>query len=263
MSQVSQINPINTSAQPVSTAATTGISSDTFAQLLSAQLNSSLMRMASSQTDETNFMGGTSDLMNLFLTGTMLQNASATFQSLAAEETPETSETDVTTQQGSQEQHHGLMITRVYSPDIPSSTSATQEPRYTQAHQDSALSALTRVGDPYSQAKRGVEDYVDCSYLTQWAYGQNGISIPGTAAEQARYCIQNGFEVSRSNLKTGDLVFWQKPGCTCGRYDEIHHVGIYLGDDRVIEASSSRGQVVVNDLWDGDGWKLAFFARPS
>ena len=51
--------------------------------------------------------------------------------------------------------------------------------------------ALSRLGDPYSQPKRGQGDYVDCSYLTRWCYQQAGVSrfSAGTAAEQARYCV--------------------------------------------------------------------------
>ncbi len=125
-----------------------------------------------------------------------------------------------------------------------------------------AQAALTRVGDPYSQGKRGTGDYVDCSYLTQWAYSKTGVSLPGTAATQAQYCAQNGYTIPQQDLQQGDLVFWEKAGCECGRYDEIHHVGIYLGDGKVVEASSSKGQVVVNDLWDGGKWQIAMCARP-
>ena len=46
--------------------------------------------------------------------------------------------------------------------------------------------AMSRLGDPYSQEKRGQGSYTDCSYLTMWCYKQFGISFPGTAAEQGR-----------------------------------------------------------------------------
>ncbi len=130
---------------------------------------------------------------------------------------------------------------------------------------NAAESALTRLGDPYSQAKRGTGNYVDCSSLTQGAYRNAGVSLPGTAAEQAKYCVQKGYTIEKQDLQPGDLVFWQKSGCNCGRYDEIHHVGIYLGDGKVVEASSSKGKVVVSDLWGESGagkWKVAFYARP-
>lgn len=119
--------------------------------------------------------------------------------------------------------------------------------------------AMSRLGDPYSQEYRGQGDYVDCSYLTMWCYGKAGILLPGTAAEQARYCVDNKLTISRENLQPGDLVFWShKPN---GRYLNITHVGIYAGDGMVVDASSSRGMVVHRGLFDAG--KQVLYGRPS
>lgn len=125
-------------------------------------------------------------------------------------------------------------------------------------------SALTRLGDPYSKSKRGTGNYVDCSYLAKWAYAQAGVSIPGTSVAQAKYCYDNGYTISKSELKPGDLVFWSRTSCHCGRWNEIHHVGIYAGDNKVIEAKSSAGKVVLDELWgeNGGDWKIVMYARP-
>ena len=98
-----------------------------------------------------------------------------------------------------------------------------------------------------------------------WAYNQAGIDIPTTSVEQARYCQENGRNVGRSELQPGDLVFWSKTTCGCGRWNEIHHVGIYVGNNQVIEASSSKGCVVMQKLWglDGGKWQVYSFARPG
>ncbi len=125
-----------------------------------------------------------------------------------------------------------------------------------------AQSALTRVGDPYSQPLRGQGDYVDCSSLTQWAYGQAGVSLPGTAAAQAKYCDENGFTISANELAEGDLVFWKDNNANAGRYKDIHHVGIYLGNGQIVDASSTAGEVVVRDLWSDSRWEIVQFARP-
>lgn len=113
--------------------------------------------------------------------------------------------------------------------------------------------AATRLGDPYSQALRGEDDYVDCSSLVQWAYYELGVNVPGTAAAQAKYCSENGYAVSKDNLQPGDLVFWslKRDGewIQPDRYMNVSHVGIYAGDGKVIEASSSAGQVVLRDIW--------------
>lgn len=131
--------------------------------------------------------------------------------------------------------------------------------------------ALTRLGDPYSMAKRGQGRYVDCSYFVRWAYNQAGEDNykAATAAEQARYCVTHNAIISKDQLQPGDVVFWRKNGCTCagdhcGRYMGIHHVAIYIGDGKLIEASSSKGRVVIRNIWgEGPGkWQIILYARP-
>ena len=107
--------------------------------------------------------------------------------------------------------------------------------------------AASRLGDPYSQAKAGQGDYTDCSYLAQWCYKQKGVDLPRTAAEQCKYCEENGMTVSKSELQPGDLVFWSFK--ENGRYKDVSHVGIYAGNGEVIDASSSKGQVVHRDIF--------------
>jgi hypothetical protein len=127
--------------------------------------------------------------------------------------------------------------------------------------------ALTRLGDPYSMAKRGQGSYVDCSYLVRWAYQQAGVTSykAATAAEQARYCVNNDMIITKDQIRPGDVVFWRKNGCDCGRYKEIHHVAIYIGNGMIIEASSSQGCVRIKELWgEGSGgkWEVIYYARP-
>ena len=127
--------------------------------------------------------------------------------------------------------------------------------------------ALTRLGDPYSMAKRGQGSYVDCSFLVRWAYQQAGVASykAATAAEQARYCVNNDMIISKDQLRPGDVIFWHKNGCYCGRYKEIHHVAIYIGNGLIIEASSSQGCVRIKELWgEGGGgkWEVIYYARP-
>ena len=109
--------------------------------------------------------------------------------------------------------------------------------------------ALSRLGHPYSQSLRGQGNYVDCSYLARWCYQQAGVSsfTAGTAAEQARYCVNNGLSTSKTDLQVGDLIFWSFN--TNGRFMDITHVGIYAGDGMVIDASSRRGMVVYRPIF--------------
>lgn len=119
--------------------------------------------------------------------------------------------------------------------------------------------ALSRLGDPYSQPKAGQGDYTDCSYLVQWCYQQLGISLPRTASTQGKYCVGNGLIVSKSDLEPGDLVFWSFEDND--RFMNITHVGIYAGDGMVVDACSTRGQVVYRKLYDSGHQVL--YGRPG
>lgn len=68
----------------------------------------------------------------------------------------------------------------------------------------------------------------DCSGFTQYVYRMAGVNLPRTASEQS----QVGVAVDKSQLKPGDLVFFQT--VTNG----ISHVGIYIGNGNFIHASS-------------------------
>lgn len=117
-----------------------------------------------------------------------------------------------------------------------------------------ASSALSRVGSRYVNGGNGPNAF-DCSGLTQWAYRQNGVSIPRTAASQ--YSATS--RVSKSSLKAGDLVFFSG---TTGK-GGITHVGIYVGGGRFVHAGSSRTGVSTANLnssywtshWAGGGRK--------
>ena len=126
--------------------------------------------------------------------------------------------------------------------------------------------AVTKLGSPYVLGAKG-ENQFDCSGLAYWAINQVDPALGGrmytNAAGQAKYCYDNNKIVGESELLPGDLVFWQNLGCSgCGRWNEIHHVGIYMGDGKVIEASSSKGRVVIRDLWSSSGYPLFMYGRP-
>lgn len=92
------------------------------------------------------------------------------------------------------------------------------------------------VGYPYVYGASGPNSF-DCSGFAQYVYRQYGYSLNRTAAAQA----SNGYAVSRSNLQPGDLVFFNTSG-------GISHVGIYIGGDQFVHASSSRTGVIISSL---------------
>lgn len=79
----------------------------------------------------------------------------------------------------------------------------------------------------------------DCSGYVRYIYATVGIYLPRMADEQ----YEVGTPVSRGNLRTGDMVFFEtyEPGAS--------HVGIYLSEGNFIHASSSRG-VTISSLYD-------------
>jgi cell wall-associated NlpC family hydrolase len=124
---------------------------------------------------------------------------------------------------------------------------------------------LTKVGCPYVWGASGPNKF-DCSGFAYWCLSQTSSPLGSSrtnAAGQAKWCYNNGYMVGRSELQPGDLVFWQNLGCSgCSRWNEIHHVGIYVGDGKVMEASSSKGRVLVRDLWESSSYPIWGFGRP-
>ncbi len=74
----------------------------------------------------------------------------------------------------------------------------------------------------------------DCSGFVQYVFNAHGISLPRTSKQQ--YSV--GTWVSKSNLKPGDLVFFNTEG------NGISHLGIYIGNNQFIHASSSKGVII-------------------
>lgn len=89
--------------------------------------------------------------------------------------------------------------------------------------------AMTKLGRPYVWGAEGPSTF-DCSGLTMWAYKQVGISLPHYTGSQ----WNAGTHISRSQLQPGDLVFF---------YSDLHHMGMYVGDGKMIHAPQT-GDVV-------------------
>ncbi|MFE9842832.1 C40 family peptidase [Streptomyces goshikiensis] len=89
--------------------------------------------------------------------------------------------------------------------------------------------AKTKLGSAYISGYEGPTAF-DCSGLTQWAYKQAGVNISRTTFTQ----VNDGTRIGRSQLQPGDLVFF---------YGDLHHVGLYAGNNMTLHASNPRGGV--------------------
>jgi peptidoglycan DL-endopeptidase CwlO len=90
------------------------------------------------------------------------------------------------------------------------------------AAQTAVDTALSQQGKPYVWAAEGPGSY-DCSGLMLYAYAAAGSDLPHSSAMQA----QIGTPVSRSELRPGDLVFFYSP---------VSHVGMYVGNGKMVHA---------------------------
>jgi cell wall-associated NlpC family hydrolase len=82
--------------------------------------------------------------------------------------------------------------------------------------------ARAQIGKPYVWGATGPSSF-DCSGLTQSAWRAAGVDLPRTTWDQ----VKVGQSVATADLLPGDLVFF---------YDDISHVGIYIGDGKMIHA---------------------------
>ena len=154
-----------------------------------------------------------------------------------ADTTTETPSTDVTTETPSTDDPS----TDDPSTDEPSTDKpSTDKPSNPSVNVDTttvngkiAALALAQVGKVYEYAEEG-PDAFDTSGLIYYCHTQNGINIPRTVKEQATH----GTEVSKENLKPGDVVFFwtDTPGVA-------QYVAIYVGDGKLVAARSSKGDV--------------------
>ncbi|MBE5934282.1 MAG: NlpC/P60 family protein [Lachnospiraceae bacterium] len=110
--------------------------------------------------------------------------------------------------------------------------------------------ALSKVGYPYSQDYRDSGEYYDCSSLVyySWKAAGKNISYQGvnSAAEEARGLDAKDKTVAYKDIQPGDVIFFSY--CKNGRYKNISHVAIYVGDGKVVEAKSKKYGVIYGDV---------------
>ncbi|MEV6666796.1 C40 family peptidase [Streptomyces nigra] len=109
--------------------------------------------------------------------------------------------------------------------------------------------ARTQIGKPYAWGATGPDSY-DCSGLTQAAWKAAGVDIPRVTYDQ----VNAGTTVPVSSAQPGDLVFF---------YDDITHVGLYIGNGMMIHAPKPGTYVREESIfYDGES-SIHSIVRPA
>jgi len=99
--------------------------------------------------------------------------------------------------------------------------------------------SLGYIGIPYRRGGSSPETGFDCSGFVRHVFGQTlGLELP----HNAKAISQRGEHINRTELKPGDLVFFN----TMRR--AFSHVGIYLGGNLFVHAPSAGGRVRIEDM---------------
>jgi cell wall-associated NlpC family hydrolase len=111
------------------------------------------------------------------------------------------------------------------------------------AAQAAVDTALAQVGDAYVYGASGPNAF-DCSGLTQYAYSAAGVSLPHSSRGQSTM----GRPVSVGDLQPGDLLFYYSP---------TSHVAMYVGNGKMVHASTESKPVMVVDFNSMSGFTHA------
>ena len=124
----------------------------------------------------------------------------------------------------------------------PSSGSSSSSDSSTSTSASKLISYAKKfLGKPYVWGAQGPNGF-DCSGFTYYVFKNSaGITLPRTSSMQSKY----GTYVSKSNLKPGDLLFFDTVGSNNGG---VTHCGIYIGNGQMIHAASGQGKVVINNI---------------
>lgn len=120
------------------------------------------------------------------------------------------------------------------STGIPPSAEALKGSSTASIRQSIVAEAKKHLGVPYVWGGSTPSGF-DCSGFVQYVFKQNSIAVPRTTEQQ----VQVGNYIDKKELRLGDLVFLQNT-YRAG----ISHVGIYIGNDQMIHASSSKGVTI-------------------
>ncbi len=116
--------------------------------------------------------------------------------------------------------------------------------------------AIKEIGTPYKSGGKSPKTGFDCSGLVYYSYKTNGFNVPRTTK-----ALYNNTSSVWFSKKPGDLLFfnteyhwWSIPS-----WFKVTHVGIYMGDGKMVHAPSTGGKVnIVNNVFENKYWKSRY-----
>ncbi|MBE6023186.1 MAG: NlpC/P60 family protein [Cellulosilyticum sp.] len=111
--------------------------------------------------------------------------------------------------------------------------------------------AMKYLGNPYVYGGNSLTSGTDCSGFTQGVMKLMGINIPRTSKAQSKV----GTLIAKDNMQVGDLLFFGNS------QSSIFHVGIYMGNGKMIHASTSSKGIIISDAFSGGGAPLQVIRR--
>ncbi|MEU9447419.1 NlpC/P60 family protein [Streptomyces sp. NPDC048277] len=130
-----------------------------------------------------------------------------------------------------------------------SSSSSSSSSAYATKAAKAIAFARAQIGKPYVWGATGPGSY-DCSGLSQAAWKAAGVSLPRTTYDQ----VNAGTTVSLADAQPGDLVFF---------YDDVSHVGIYIGNGMMIHAPKPGAYVREESIYYGGESIIHSVVRPA
>ncbi|MEV6944613.1 NlpC/P60 family protein [Streptomyces sp. NPDC051172] len=130
-----------------------------------------------------------------------------------------------------------------------SGSTSTSDSSYATKAEKALAFARAQIGKPYVWGATGPGSY-DCSGLTQAAWKAAGVSLPRTTYDQ----VNAGTTVSLTDAQPGDLIFF---------YDDISHVGVYIGNGMMIHAPKPGAYVREESIYYGGESIIHSVVRPA
>ncbi|MEU6554040.1 NlpC/P60 family protein [Streptomyces sp. NPDC046915] len=171
----------------------------------------------------------------------------------AAELAKEQAAAQAAAQAKAQQQNSGSSDTSTSTGSSSGSSTSTSPSTPTSSSSAKAAKAIAfaraQIGKPYVWGATGPGSY-DCSGLTQAAWRAAGVSLPRTTYDQ----VNAGTTVSLANAQPGDLVFF---------YDDVSHVGVYIGNGMMIHAPKPGAYVREESIYYGGESIIHSVVRPA